>query len=90
MNRDDPDGHQRRSIRLKGYDYTRPGAYFITICTANRACLFGDVVDGEMRLNPLGKIARQCWLAIPDRFPHTALDEFVIVANHLHGIVWIA
>jgi len=79
----------RRSIRLKGYDYTQPGAYFITICTANRGCLFGEVVKGNMQLNPLGNIARQCWLAIPDHFPHTALDEFIIMPNHVHGIVWI-
>ncbi|RME47185.1 MAG: transposase [Caldilineae bacterium] len=79
----------RRSIRLKGYDYTQPGAYFITICTHDRAHLFGEVVDGEMRLNALGEIARQCWTAIPDHFPHAALDEFVIMPNHVHGIIWI-
>ena len=79
----------RRSIRLKGYDYSQPGAYFITICTANRACLFGEVVDGNMQLNPMGHIARQCWLAIPDHFPNTALDEFIIMPNHVHGIIWI-
>ncbi len=79
----------RRSIRLKGYDYTQPGAYFITICTHLRRTLFGEVVDGEMRLNALGEVARQCWAAIPDHFPHTALDEFVIMPNHVHGIIWI-
>ena len=79
----------RRSIRLKGYDYTQPGAYFITICTHQRHHLFGEVVDGKMQLNALGEIARQCWLAIPDHFPHTALDEFVIMPNHVHGIIWI-
>lgn len=79
----------RRSIRLKGYDYTQPGAYFITICTYHRAHLFGAVVDGEMQLNALGEVARQCWLAIPDHFPHAALDEFVIMPNHVHGILWI-
>ena len=80
---------RRRSIRLKGYDYSQPGAYFVTICTHERRCLFGDVVDGEMRLNELGKIARQCWLAIPEHFPHARLDEFVIMPNHVHGIIWI-
>ena len=84
-----PNIHHRRSIRLKGYDYSQPGAYFITICTANRACLFGEVVDGNMQLNPMGHIARQCWLAIPDHFPNTALDEFIIMPNHVHGIIWI-
>jgi len=79
----------RRSIRLKGYDYSRAGAYFVTICTHQRQCLFGDIVDGDMRLNALGEIARQCWLAIPDHFPHARLDEFVIMPNHVHGIIWI-
>ncbi len=85
----DPKKHHRRSIRLKGYDYTQPGAYFITICTQNRECLFGEVVDGRMVLNELGQVARECWLAIPDHFPHSRLDEFVIMPNHVHGIIWI-
>jgi REP element-mobilizing transposase RayT len=79
----------RRSIRLKGYDYTQPGAYFVTICTQDRACLFGEVVDGQMRLNEFGEIVRECWLAIPDHFSHTVLDEFVIMPNHVHGIISI-
>ena len=83
-----PENH-RRSIRLKGYDYTRAGAYFVTICTKDRACLFGDVADGVMRLNQMGHIVRQCWLAIPDHFPHVLLDEFVVMPNHVHGILVI-
>jgi REP element-mobilizing transposase RayT len=79
----------RRSIRLKGYDYTQPGAYFVTVCTQDRACLFGEVVDDQMRLNEFGEMVRGCWLAIPDHFPHAALDAFVIMPNHVHGIVWI-
>jgi REP element-mobilizing transposase RayT len=85
----DPTCHYRRSIRLKGYDYTQPGAYFITICTHNRANLFGAVVDGEMRLNEAGRIAEQCWRDIPAHFPHVALDAFVIIPNHVHGVLWI-
>jgi putative transposase len=81
--------HHRRSIRLKGYDYTRAGAYFVTICTKDRACLFGDVSDGVMRLNQMGHIVWQCWLAIPDHFPHVLLDEFVVMPNHVHGIIVI-
>ena len=81
--------YHRCSIRLKGYDYSQPGAYFITICTADRECLFGEVVNRNMQLNPMGQIARQCWLAIPDHFPNTALDEFIIMPNHVHGIIWI-
>ncbi|MCP9441172.1 MAG: hypothetical protein NNA20_01135 [Nitrospira sp.] len=79
----------RRSLRLKGYDYSRPGAYFVTIVTQNRACLFGEVVDGAMRLNEIGKIVRQCWLDIPAHFAHTELDEFVVMPNHVHGIIVI-
>ncbi len=85
----DPQKHHRRSIRLKGYDYTQPGAYFVTLCTQGRAHLFGEVVDGEMRLNEAGLVAEQCWRAIPDHFPHTVLDAYVVMPNHLHGIVWI-
>jgi REP element-mobilizing transposase RayT len=79
----------RRSLRLKGYDYAQAGAYFVTICTQGRVCLFGEVVDGAMRLNEFGEMVRGCWLAIPDHFPHVALDAFVIMPNHVHGIVWI-
>lgn len=82
-----PEKHHRRSIRLKGYDYSQAGAYFVTICTQNRACLFGEVVGGDLRLNDAGTIARQCWLEIPIHFPNTELDEFVIMPNHVHGII---
>ena len=80
----------RRSIRLPGYDYTQPGAYFITVCTHGRAHLFGRVEDGDMVLNEFGETARQSWLAIPDHFPHATLDTYIVMPNHLHGIVWIA
>ena len=83
----DPAKHHRRSIRLKGYDYAQAGAYFVTIVTQDRAWLFGGVVDGEMQLNDAGTIARQCWLDIPDHFPHAVLDERVIMPNHVHGII---
>ena len=85
----DPSRYHRRSIRLKGYDYTRPGAYFITICTHERAHLFGAVVEGEMQLNDAGRIAEQCWRNIPVHFPHVQLDAFVIMPNHVHGVLWI-
>lgn len=83
----DPQTHHRHSIRFKGYDYTQPGAYFITICTKARQCLFGNVVKGEMQLNSLGYIAFNCWQTIPDHFPHIELDTFVVMSNHLHGIL---
>ena len=84
-----PEKHHRRSIRLQGYDYTRPRGYFITVCTCQRKNLFGEIIDGTMKLNEYGKIAEQYWLEIPQHFPKTELDEFVIMPNHIHGIIWI-
>ncbi|MBX6362113.1 MAG: transposase [Acidobacterium ailaaui] len=85
----DPNKHHRRSIRLQGYDYSSPGAYFITICTQNRESLFGDVVDGEMVWNEFATIAQRCWLEIPCHFLNVSLDEYVIMPNHVHGIIII-
>jgi REP element-mobilizing transposase RayT len=85
-----PKIHRRRSIRLQNYDYSQPGAYFLTICVQDRTCLFGDVVDGEMRLNDAGNVAQECWNAIPKHFPHVDLDAFVFMPNHVHGILVIA
>jgi putative transposase len=85
----DPTRHHRRSIRLKGYDYTQPGAYFVTLVTHERMPLFGEIVNGEMRLNDIGRVSEQCWLDVPFHFPHVALDAFVIMPNHVHGILWI-
>ncbi|MCB0201526.1 MAG: hypothetical protein H6649_12290 [Caldilineae bacterium] len=79
----------RRSIRLRGYDYSQAGAYFITVVTHDRTCLFGQVVDGEMLLNAAGLEAEKCWLAIPEHFPFVELDAFVIMPNHIHGIIVI-
>lgn len=84
-----PDKHHRRSIRLQGYDYAKPGAYFITICTQNRACLFGKIVDGEMVLNEFGMIVNNEWLRTSIIRPNIIIDEFVIMPNHLHGILVI-
>jgi len=80
---------RRRSIRLPEYDYAQPGAYFITACAHDRACLFGDIVGTDMRLNEWGEIAAECWRAIPDHFEHVTLDEYVIMPNHVHGILVI-
>jgi REP element-mobilizing transposase RayT len=77
----------RRSIRLQGFDYSQTGAYFVTICTRERACIFGEVIDGEMRLNNAGDVVDQCWLAIPRHFPDVDLDAYVVMPNHVHGIV---
>ena len=82
-----PNIHHRRSIRLKGYDYSQAGLYFITICCDNRMCLFGNVVNGEMELNDAGKIAYACWMEIPNHFPNAVLHEHIVMPNHVHGIV---
>jgi putative transposase len=84
-----PGKHHRRSIRLKGYDYSSPGAYFITLCAYQRHCLFGEIVNGEMQLNECGAIATECWQAIPSHFQKIQLDAFVVMPNHVHGILWI-
>ncbi len=77
----------RRSIRLAGHDYRQPGAYFVTICAKARAPRFGDIRSGIVRLNAAGLIARDLWLAIPRHFSHVRLDEFVIMPDHMHGIL---
>ena len=84
-----PDKHHRRSIRLRGYDYTQSGAYFVTIVTQGREPLFGDVVDGEMVLSVYGRVAVTMWRRIPRHFPHVELDEWVVMPNHIHGIIAI-
>ena len=84
-----PNIHHRRSIRLKGYDYSRPGAYFITICTHQRKCLFGEVIDGRMQLNNLGNIVRSHWCRLEKHHAHICLDEFVVMPDHFHGIIII-
>ena len=78
---------RRRSVRLKGHDYTRPGSYYVTLCTANRECLFGDVIQGKMELNALGRIVETEWRKTADIRPNVAVDEFVVMPNHVHGIL---
>lgn len=82
-----PDIHHRRSVRLRDYDYSGDGAYFVTICVAGRECLFGEAAGGVVRLNDAGLVVAECWQAIPDHFPQVELDEFVVMPNHLHGII---
>ena len=81
--------HNRRSIRLKEYDYTQSGAYFVTVCTSQRECFFGEIVGGEIHLNRRGEIVTECWHAISDHFPQVELDAFVVMPNHVHGIILI-
>lgn len=78
---------QRKSIRLKGYDYSQAGLYFITICCQDRVCRFGDVVNGEMVLNELGQIAHDEWIKLSNRFSNFEIDVFQIMPNHMHGII---
>ena len=79
----------RRSTRLKDFDYSRAGVYFVTVCARNRRCLFGNVVHNEMALNKIGVMVHESWNELPDRFPDIELDEFIVMPNHIHGIVHI-
>jgi putative transposase len=79
--------HQRKSPRLQGYDYSQAGAYFVTICTHGRACIFGGVVGNAMMLSRAGEIAHERWLTLPDHHPQVELDLFVVMPNQVHGIV---
>lgn len=81
--------HQRKSIRLAGYDYAQAGGYFVTVVAFRRECIFGEIVDGKMIMNPLGRIVEECWQAIPRHFPHVTVDVFVVMPNHGHGILFI-
>ncbi|MDY7393827.1 transposase [Aureibaculum sp. 2210JD6-5] len=81
--------HNRKNIRLKGYDYAQEGFYFITTCSYNRKLLFGDISEGKMELNDAGKMIENEWLALPERFKNIILHEFVVMPNHFHGILEI-
>ena len=79
----------QKQYRYKGYDYSRDGFYFVTICAKNRKMFFGDVIAGKMQLSEIGKIAEKFWLEIPNHFPFVKLDQFIIMPNHIHGIIKI-
>jgi putative transposase len=85
----DPKSHHRRSIRLKGYDYAQAGAYFVTMVTRQRECLFGEVTGGEMRLNKLGEVVSGKWQWLETQYPYVELGGWVVMPNHLHGILII-
>ncbi len=78
---------RRRAMRLRDYDYSQPGAYFVTICAQHRKCLFGTIIDGKMQLNEIGQIVVECWNRISQHFPSVELDEYVVMPNHTHGII---
>ena len=82
-----PQIHNRRSVRLKGYDYSLEGLYFITICCHEKACLFGKIINAEMQLNDYGKIAHENWLKTAEFRPEILLDVFVIMPNHMHAVI---
>lgn len=79
----------RRALRLRNYDYSQSGAYFVTLCTQNRMCLFGNAIDGCMRINEWGRLAHTPWLWLATQYRYVLLDEFVVMPNHLHGILII-
>ena len=81
------DSHRRRSLRLAGFDYRREGAYFVTICTHNRASLFGEIVNGEMLLNDVGRMIATRWCSLSKRFPSVQPDASGVMPNHMHGII---
>jgi len=83
----DPERHHRRSIRLRDYDYAQAGAYFVTICTHERRCLFGRIGGGEVRLSSIGRIVEEEWRRTADVRPDVDLDAFVVMPNHIHGII---
>ncbi len=85
----DPQKHHRRSIRLKDYDYTQPGAYFVTIVAWHRQAIFGQVQAGEILLSPAGEIVRQVWENLPRHFKNITLGCAVVMPNHFHGIIFI-
>lgn len=84
-----PNHHDRKPNRARGYDYATPGAYFVTACTHDRLPLFGQVVDGVVMLNEYGILVAEAWEDLPQHYPHVVLDAFVIMPNHVHGIIWI-
>ena len=89
-NKYNPDTHHRRSIRLKGYDYSQSGLYFITLCTIDRTCMFGNVVEGKMQLNDIGQLVEQEWLnTIKIRHDDVRLHNYIVMPNHFHAIIEI-
>jgi putative transposase len=85
----DPEVHHRRSIRLRGYDYSQPGHYYVTICTQAKEHLFGHIVEGDMHRSELGDYAARCWEWLAQQYAYIDLDEWIVMPNHLHGIIVI-
>ena len=83
------ENHNRQSVRLKGYDYTQPGAYFLTICLKDKVCQMATGSGESLRLNDIGKIAKKFWKSIPEHYPSVRIDTCVSMPDHMHGILWI-
>jgi len=83
----DPQKHRRRSIRLKEYDYSPAGAYFVTVCAKGRRCVLADIRDGNVVLSPVAEVVHQCGESVPNHFRSAKLDLFVVMPNHLHAIL---
>jgi putative transposase len=83
-------GPERKTPRLADFDYRSAGAYFVTVCSRKRTCIFGNVVDDEMVLSLAGRLVEKCWMKIPEHFSGTEIDSFVVMPNHVHGIVWLS
>lgn len=84
-----PEKHHRRSIRMEGYDYSQAGVYFVTVCVKDRECLLGEIGGGKMVLNEMGKIVEETWNDLTNHIENIELDEFMVMPNHVHGIVVI-
>lgn len=84
-----PEIHKRRSIRLKNYDYLQNGGYFITVCVKNSECILGEIRNGKTQSSHIGEIVKNCWFEISSHFKNVILDQFVIMPNHVHGILFI-
>ena len=85
-----PEIHHRRSIRIPEYDYSQEGMYYVTICTQNRECLFGEVKNGQMQLNEAGDMVQKVWNELPEKYSGVEIDAFIIMPNHIHGIALLS
>ena len=83
------DKPRRKCLRLAEYDYAREGAYFVTVCAQGRQSVFGKIMDGRMQMSRIGKIVDECWRVIPDHFAHIRLDEYMVMPDHIHGIIFV-
>ena len=82
-----PETPRRKQIRLRGYDYSQPGRYFVTVCALEKTCIFGEIHDGYFDPSPVGNIVRECWFELPYHYAGLYLDEFIVMPNHVHGVM---